>query len=128
MMDEAQEKQAHEEWYKNDDPLSYKFYKALSPEYEADFYTSEKAWLARAKVQTVLPEDNAVNEKTKSYYKERLYWALHSSKTKKTQLNWHHAMYTACTGASHGYQLCTDLGVDPEATEFIKTEVSVGRP
>lgn len=67
-----------------------------------------------------------VDAKGQDYYKERLYWALRSSKTKKTQLNWHHAMYTACTGASHGYQLCVDLGVDPDGTEFVKPEVSVG--
>ncbi|ENZ9378274.1 hypothetical protein ACHDBX_004116 [Acinetobacter baumannii] len=126
MINEDQEKQAHEDWYKNDDPIAFEWAKAGSPEYEADFYTSEKSWLARAKVQAVLSEENATNEKTKSYYKERLYWALHSSKTKKTQLNWHHAMYMSCTGASHGYQLCTDLGVNPEATEFVKTEVSEG--
>jgi hypothetical protein len=53
MINEDQEKQAHENWYKNEDPISYKFFKALSPEYISDFYTSEKAWLARAKAQTV---------------------------------------------------------------------------
>ncbi|GAA5560873.1 hypothetical protein Asch02_02386 [Acinetobacter schindleri] len=120
MINEDQEKRAHEDWYKNDDPIAYKFFKDHSPEYVSDFYTSEKAWLARAASQA------AQSEKTQDYYKERLYWALRSSKTKKTQLNWHHAMYTACTGASHGYQLCVDLGVDPDGTEFAKPEISVG--
>ncbi|MDC4456651.1 hypothetical protein NQ652_02930 [Acinetobacter baumannii] len=48
MIDLNVEKQAHEDWYKNDDPIAYKWAKALSPEYEADFYKSEKGWLARA--------------------------------------------------------------------------------
>lgn len=63
---------------------------------------------------------------SEEYLKERLYWALRSSKTKKKQLNWHHAMYMACTGASHGYQLCVDLGVDPEGTDFVKAESKEG--
>ncbi|MDC5328062.1 hypothetical protein [Acinetobacter baumannii] len=44
---------AHENWYKNNDPIAYKFYRDLSPEFETDFYTSEIAWLARAKAQAV---------------------------------------------------------------------------
>ncbi|UKM17098.1 DUF551 domain-containing protein [Acinetobacter phage 4316] len=60
MINEAQEKQAHEDWYKDNDPLSYKFYKALSPEYEADFYTSEKAWLARAEAKAQAVPDTHV--------------------------------------------------------------------
>ncbi|MDD9317913.1 hypothetical protein [Acinetobacter lactucae] len=40
------EMQAHTDWYKNDDPIAYKWAKAGSPEYEADFYTSAKAWAA----------------------------------------------------------------------------------
>ncbi|MFW1760444.1 hypothetical protein [Acinetobacter calcoaceticus] len=48
MIDLNFEKQAHEEWYKNDDPIAYKWAKALSPEYETAFYDSEKGWLARA--------------------------------------------------------------------------------
>ncbi|MGU3313596.1 hypothetical protein [Acinetobacter sp. M5A5_2a] len=63
MINEAKEKQAHEDWYKNEDPISYKFFKDLSPEYLTDFYTSEKAWLARANVQTALLEVNTTNEK-----------------------------------------------------------------
>ena len=35
-------------------------------------------------------------------------------------------MYMACTGASHGYQLCVDLGVDPEGTDFVKAESMEG--
>lgn len=46
------EMQAHTDWYKNDDPIAYKWAKAGSPEYEADFYTSAKAWAA-AKAQAV---------------------------------------------------------------------------
>ncbi|MDC4727095.1 hypothetical protein OHV87_09460 [Acinetobacter baumannii] len=44
---------AHENWYKNNDPIAYKFYRDLSPEFETDFYTSEIAWLARSKAQAV---------------------------------------------------------------------------
>ncbi|MES0797145.1 hypothetical protein ABUJ91_01325 [Acinetobacter baumannii] len=44
------EMQAHADWYKNDDPIAYKWAKDGSPEYEADFYTSAKAWAA-AKAQ-----------------------------------------------------------------------------
>ncbi|EPG5693480.1 hypothetical protein P5778_003903 [Acinetobacter baumannii] len=44
---------AHKNWYKNNDPIAYKFYRDLSPEFETDFYTSEIAWLARAKAQAV---------------------------------------------------------------------------
>lgn len=51
MINEDEEKLAHENWYKNNDPIAYKFYRDLSPEFETDFYTSEIAWLARAKVQ-----------------------------------------------------------------------------
>ncbi|MDW7571642.1 hypothetical protein RZN32_30935, partial [Klebsiella pneumoniae] len=47
---------AHENWYKNNDPIAYKFYRDLSPEFETDFYTSETAWLARAKAQAVRPQ------------------------------------------------------------------------
>ncbi|MFV5230337.1 hypothetical protein ACNKHA_01330 [Acinetobacter baumannii] len=39
------EMQAHADWYKNDDPIAYKWAKDGSPEYEADFYTSAKAGL-----------------------------------------------------------------------------------
>ncbi|MGU3313597.1 hypothetical protein [Acinetobacter sp. M5A5_2a] len=61
-------------------------------------------------------------KKTKSYYKERLYWALRATKKKKTQLNWHHAMNTACTGSTHGHQLCVELGVNPNGFDFVKSE------
>ncbi|WP_269527854.1 hypothetical protein [Acinetobacter baumannii] len=53
MFNEDEEKLAHENWYKNNDPIAYKFYRDLSPEFETDFYTSEIAWLARAKAQAV---------------------------------------------------------------------------
>ncbi|END8947584.1 hypothetical protein [Acinetobacter baumannii] len=53
MFNEDEEKLAHENWYKNNDPIAYKFYRDLSPEFETDFYTSETAWLARAKAQAV---------------------------------------------------------------------------
>ncbi|MCT9189134.1 hypothetical protein KTH11_18115 [Acinetobacter baumannii] len=53
MFNEDEEKLAHEDWYKNNDPIAYKFYRDLSPEFETDFYTSEIAWLARAKAQAV---------------------------------------------------------------------------
>ncbi|HDX6065154.1 hypothetical protein [Acinetobacter baumannii] len=53
MFNEDEEKLAHENWYKNHDPIAYKFYRDLSPEFETDFYTSEIAWLARAKAQAV---------------------------------------------------------------------------
>ncbi|CAA3726021.1 DUF551 domain-containing protein [Acinetobacter baumannii] len=53
MFNEDEEKLAHEIWYKNNDPIAYKFYRDLSPEFETDFYTSETAWLARAKAQAV---------------------------------------------------------------------------
>ncbi|MCG9247085.1 hypothetical protein MHJ90_11305 [Acinetobacter baumannii] len=53
MFNEDEEKLAHENWYKNNDPIAYKFYIDLSPEFETDFYTSEIAWLARAKAQAV---------------------------------------------------------------------------
>ncbi len=41
MFNEDEEKLAHENWYKNNDPIAYKFYRDLSPEFETDFYTSE---------------------------------------------------------------------------------------
>ncbi|MDC4501005.1 hypothetical protein OFN08_12945 [Acinetobacter baumannii] len=53
MFNEDEEKLAHENWYKNNDPIAYKFYRDLSPEFETDFYTSEIAWLARSKAQAV---------------------------------------------------------------------------
>lgn len=53
MFNEDEEKLAHKNWYKNNDPIAYKFYRDLSPEFETDFYTSEIAWLARAKAQAV---------------------------------------------------------------------------
>ncbi|AVN22524.1 hypothetical protein BFR69_09630 [Acinetobacter pittii] len=56
MFNEDEEKLAHENWYKNNDPIAYKFYRDLSPEFETDFYTSETAWLARAKAQAVRPQ------------------------------------------------------------------------
>ncbi|OTS02300.1 hypothetical protein CAT24_09320 [Acinetobacter pittii] len=56
MFNEDEEKLAHENWYKNNDPIAYKFYRDLSPEFETDFYTSEMAWLARAKAQAVRPQ------------------------------------------------------------------------
>ncbi|MFA3130090.1 DUF551 domain-containing protein [Acinetobacter pittii] len=40
------EMQAHADWYKNDDPISYEWAKGGSPEYEADFYASARAWAA----------------------------------------------------------------------------------
>ncbi|MDC4878202.1 hypothetical protein [Acinetobacter baumannii] len=61
MFNEDEEKLAHENWYKNNDPIAYKFYRDLSPEFETDFYTSEIAWLARAKAQ-------AVPENTEDWY------------------------------------------------------------
>lgn len=61
MFKEDEEKLAHENWYKNNDPIAYKFYRDLSPEFETDFYTSEIAWLARAKAQ-------AVPENTEDWY------------------------------------------------------------
>lgn len=59
-------------------------------------------------------------------FKERLYWALRSTKTKKRSLNWHHAMYSTCVGSTHGYLLCKELGVDPEGTEFVRKEKEEG--
>ena len=53
MFNEDAEKLAHENWYKSNDPIAYKFYRDLNPEFETDFYTSEKAWLARAKAQAL---------------------------------------------------------------------------
>ncbi|WP_407533509.1 hypothetical protein [Acinetobacter baumannii] len=53
MFNEDEEKLAHENWYKINDPIAYKFYRDLSPEFETDFYTSEFAWLARARAQAV---------------------------------------------------------------------------
>ena len=55
-------------------------------------------------------------------FKERLFWALRSTKTKKTQLNWHHAMYSTCVGSTHAYKLCRELGVDPDGTKFERQE------
>lgn len=46
MIDIEKEKELHAEWYKKDDPISYKHYRAGSPEFEADFGQSEKSWLA----------------------------------------------------------------------------------
>ncbi|WP_372544922.1 hypothetical protein [Acinetobacter pittii] len=40
------EMHAHAEWYKNDDPIAFEWAKDGSPEYEADFYRSAKAWAA----------------------------------------------------------------------------------
>ncbi len=53
MFNEDEEKLAHENWYKINDPIAYKFYRDLSPEFETDFYTSEFAWLARARTQAM---------------------------------------------------------------------------
>ncbi|CAA0184406.1 DUF551 domain-containing protein [Acinetobacter baumannii] len=62
MFNEDEEKLAHENWYKINDPIAYKFYRDLSPEFETDFYTSEIAWLARAKAQAV-PEWISVEDR-----------------------------------------------------------------
>ncbi|MGC9655430.1 UNVERIFIED_CONTAM: DUF551 domain-containing protein [Acinetobacter pittii] len=40
------EMQAHADWYKNDDSIAFEWAKSGSPEYEAHFYTSAKAWAA----------------------------------------------------------------------------------
>lgn len=55
-------------------------------------------------------------------FKERLYWALRSTKIKKTMLNCHHAMNATGVGSTHGYKLCKALGVDPEGTAFVRKE------
>jgi hypothetical protein len=43
------EMQAHADWYKNEDPLSFEWAKSGFPDFEADFYTSAKSWAAAKK-------------------------------------------------------------------------------
>lgn len=40
------EKQLHAAWYKNDDPIAYRWYLDGSPEFVQDYGQSEKSWLA----------------------------------------------------------------------------------
>ena len=52
--------------------------------------------------------------------KERLYWALKTTKNRKSDLNWHHASHTTCVGSTHGRKICEYLGVDPDGTDFTR--------
>lgn len=45
-MDIDKEKKLHESWYKQQDPVAYKWYLRESPEFVRDFSQSEKSWLA----------------------------------------------------------------------------------
>lgn len=45
-MNIQKEIELHENWYKQDDPVSYQWYLGGCPEYIQDFGQSEKSWLA----------------------------------------------------------------------------------
>jgi len=54
--------------------------------------------------------------------KERLYWSLRTTKKRKSDLNWHHASHQTCVGSTHGRKICEYLGVDPDSTDFARTQ------
>jgi len=74
MIDIEKEKELHAEWYKKDDPISYKHYRAGSPEFEADFGQSEKSWLA-AKSKAI-PEGFVLVSQDQAKDTERLNFLL----------------------------------------------------